>query len=53
MQETPRLAIIAAVHARLVTADNALAASPGDPTLRRNQRDLEDWLSGLLHSKRR
>lgn len=48
MQKTPHLAIIAAVHARLVTVDNALAASPRDPVLHRKQRELEDWLSGLL-----
>jgi hypothetical protein len=51
MQKTPRLAIIAAVHARLVTVDNALAARPGDATLSRRQRELEDWLSGLLRAR--
>ena len=51
MQKTPRLAIIAAVHARLVTVDNALAVRPGDPSLCRKQRELEDWLSGLLRAK--
>ncbi|HEX3607204.1 MAG TPA: hypothetical protein VH134_14885 [Candidatus Dormibacteraeota bacterium] len=51
MQKTPRLAIIAAVHARLVTVDRALGARPGDPALARSQRELEDWLSGLLRSQ--
>jgi hypothetical protein len=51
MQKTPRLAIIAAVHARLVNVDNALVARPGDPALARKQRELEDWLSGLLRAK--
>ena len=51
MQKTPRLAIIAAVHARLVNVDHALAARPGDAALSRKQRELEDWLSGLLRGK--
>lgn len=51
MQKSPRLAVIAAVHARLVNVDNALAARPGDPALCRKQRELEDWLSGLLRGK--
>ena len=51
MQKTPHLAIIAAVHARLFDVDNALATAPGDPDLCRTQRELEDWLSGLLRGK--
>jgi hypothetical protein len=51
MQKTPRLAIIAAVHARLVSVDNALASRPGDPGLDRNRRELEDWLSGLVRGR--
>ncbi len=51
MQKTPHLAIIAAVHARLVTVDNALAAAPSDPVLHRKQRELEDWLAGLLRGR--
>lgn len=51
MLKTPRLAIIAAVHARLVSVDHALAATPGDPALSRKQHELEDWLSGLLHNR--
>ncbi|HEY2704316.1 MAG TPA: hypothetical protein VGL20_11550 [Candidatus Dormibacteraeota bacterium] len=51
MQKTPHLAIIAAVHARLVIVDNALAAAPRDPALHRTQRELEDWLSGLTRGR--
>ena len=51
MQKTPHLAIIAAVHARLVNVDNALETSPGDPILSRRQRELEAWLSGLTRGK--
>ncbi len=51
MQSAPRLAIIAAVHARLMHVDNALVKAPGDAQLSRTQRELEDWLSGLLRGR--